>query len=442
MHEHTRLEQRLFSVLLSFPEELDTLELPVSAFSTPAHQAFYTALHKAWTKHRAVDYTIFESVATEQGLDKKEIFDIFSQSIVHDALGAPQPIADKIHENYSRREMSKVAAALHQAAQAPAEDPQKAIHGALTAFYHVLGGNGHDGIENASDGLLRLLEKLSAIRAGELDIDLIYTGFIDLDRILGGIERGRLIYLAARPGMGKSALGGAIAASIASRGGHVIYISREMSNEQQYMRWGATKAKVSTGKVRDPRLMSDAEWKRVQDGMTALKDAFEDRMHIGFVGLTPLKLEAMIRKYQRQHGRIEAVIVDRIELMQSDTGMKDDYARITDISVALKQVALDTGVPLIVMTQLNRKVEDRADKRPAQSDLRNTGSLEQDADIVMFIYRDAYYNGDTSPAHHPSGAEIAEIIVAKNRDGGTGTAQLLFTPEFVRFANLAREAMQ
>lgn len=258
----------------------------------------------------------------------------------------------------------------------------------------------------------------------------IASGFTDLDRLLCGFQPGDLIIIAGRPAMGKTSLGLTIAQQVALQSQiPVAVFSLEMSRAQLVQRMLCAEAMVDQQKVRSGYLTPE-DWARLTRAAARLARAplYIDDTAI----LSPRQLRAKARRLQVEKG-LGLILVDYLQLMQGNRRAENRQQEIAEISRSLKGVAKDLNVPLVALAQLSRSVEQRQDKRPIMSDLRESGSLEQDADVVMFIYRDEYYRPDTDKRG------IAEIIVAKQRNGPTGLVELAFLKEFTRFMNLARE---
>ena len=254
----------------------------------------------------------------------------------------------------------------------------------------------------------------------------IPTSFIDLDKLLGGLQRSDLIILAARPGVGKTSLLLNIALSAARRfHQRVAVFSLEMSNEQIVQRLVSAETGIDSRRLRSGELQ-DEDWPLFVQATGALSDAMI------FLDDTPsisaLQLRTKARRLYAEHG-LDLIIVDYLQLMTGDTRSENRVQEISYLSRSLKGLARELKIPVLVASQLSRAVEQRSDKRPVLSDLRESGSIEQDADIVMFIYRDDVYNEDSERKN------IAEIIVAKHRNGPTGTIELFFQRNLTQFKN-------
>lgn len=256
------------------------------------------------------------------------------------------------------------------------------------------------------------------------------TGFIDFDRMTSGLQPSDLIIIAARPSVGKTSFVLSVAQN-AALAGHVIGISSlEMSKEQLVMRLLCSEARINMHRFRSGFLNRD-EWKRLAEGLRRLAEC---RIFIDDTpGITSLELRAKARRLQHERG-LDLLIVDYLQLMSARGRAESRQQEVSQISRDLKTLAKDLRVPLIAVSQLSRAPEARTDHRPQLSDLRESGSLEQDADVVAFLFREDIYNKT------PETEGKAELILAKQRNGPTGTIELAFLREFTRFENLMEEA--
>ncbi|MCL5057520.1 MAG: replicative DNA helicase [Actinobacteria bacterium] len=259
----------------------------------------------------------------------------------------------------------------------------------------------------------------------------ILTGFNDLDRLLCGLQPGDLIIVAGRPAMGKTSFGMTVAHQAAVLGGvPTAVFSLEMSKAQLVQRVLCAEAMVDMQRVRSGYL-SDLDWNKLAESAARLTRTplFIDDSP----GLSVRQVRAKARRLKAEKG-LGLIVIDYLQLMQGSSRTENRQQEIADISRSLKALAKDLEVPVVALAQLSRSVEQRDKKRPIMSDLRESGSLEQDADVVMFIYREEYYKPDTEKK------AIAEIIVAKQRNGPTGSVDLAFLKEYTRFMNLERSA--
>jgi replicative DNA helicase len=271
------------------------------------------------------------------------------------------------------------------------------------------------------------IQELST-RSGE--VTGISTGLIDLDRILAGLHRTDLIILAARPAMGKTALALNIARNVALQGHGVGIFSLEMSCGQLVTRMLVSHAKVHAGNVRTGRLSHDREWPALQ---TAAEELYRAPVYIDDTpGQSITQVRSKARRLKSRYKNLALIVVDYIGLMSGDPRVSRQE-QVSASSRGLKALAKELNVTVIGLSQLNRAVENRNPRIPQMSDLRESGAIEQDADIIMFIYRDEYYNQETTTRPGE-----ADVIVAKQRNGSTGTVPLSFQGEFTLFGNLAR----
>ena len=257
------------------------------------------------------------------------------------------------------------------------------------------------------------------------------SGLRDLDKITSGFQKSNLIILAARPAMGKTsmALGIARHLGVAAQVPVVVF-SLEMSREEVAQRFISTEAKVDSTRMRSGDVREE-DWTRIVDACNRLSGApiYVDDT----AGINLMEIRSKTRRLKMREPDLGLVIVDYLQLMSSGSNEENRVQEISQISRQLKVLARDLDVPVIALSQLSRAVESRTDKRPLLSDLRESGSIEQDADVVMFIYRDDYYNKETSEKPGQ-----AELIVAKHRNGAVGSVDLAFIPHHTTFADLAR----
>jgi replicative DNA helicase len=278
--------------------------------------------------------------------------------------------------------------------------------------------------------LLEAYRVLEQRYASPSEITGLPTGFMDLDRMTSGLQPSDLVILAARPSMGKTAFCMNIAEHAALHSGQPVAVfSMEMSTSQIALRLISSLGRVSQERLRTGKLL-DHEWPRVTSTMTLLQSA---RLYVDDTpALSPTELRSRARRLKREHG-LGLIVIDYLQLMQVPGIKENRTAEISEISRSLKAMAKELNVPVIALSQLNRGVEQRTEKRPMMSDLRESGSIEQDADIVMFIYRDEYYNRDSPDKG------LAEVIIGKQRNGPTGAVKLKFFGEFTRFDDFAGE---
>lgn len=288
------------------------------------------------------------------------------------------------------------------------------------------------GFEPVNELIGASLDRLQELSDRRNEIIGVATGFIDLDKMTAGLQKGDLVIIAGRPSMGKTALALNIAASAAA-GNRIStgILSMEMSKEQIMFRLIGALGRVNQQLLRTGRL-SDADWQRVKKALDELKDAplFIDDAP----ALKPTEVRARARRLKREHD-LGLFVVDYLQLMQAEGTNENRTTEISRISQSLKSLARELNIPVVALSQLNRGVEQRTDKRPMMSDLRESGAIEQDADVIIFIYREDFYDKETPKKG------LAEIIIRKQRNGDTGTVNLIFKGEYTRFENYVREEL-
>ena len=275
--------------------------------------------------------------------------------------------------------------------------------------------------------VMNAMDKIEMAAKNKGNVTGIPTGFIDLDYRTAGMQPSDLVLIAARPSMGKTAFALNIAQYVAFRKDMTVAIfSLEMSKEQLVNRMFSLESNVDAQKLRTGQL-NDQEWERLIEGAGNIgksKLIIDDTP-----GISISELRSKCRKYKLEHG-LSMIMIDYLQLMSGSGRSDSRQQEISDISRSLKSVARELNVPVLALSQLSRAVEQRPDHRPMLSDLRESGAIEQDADVVMFIYRDDYYNKETDKKG------ISEIIIAKQRNGPIGTVELAWLPEYTKFANL------
>jgi len=289
------------------------------------------------------------------------------------------------------------------------------------------------GFQSLDTLVVNLLDRVQEMADNPNDITGVPTGFIDLDRMTSGLQAGDLVVLAARPSMGKTALAINIAEHVALHEGlPVAVFSMEMGAAQLAVRIVGSIGRIHQGRLRTGKLTAE-EWPRLTEAIEKLRQV---SLHIDeTAGLTTSELRANARRLARQCGKLGLIVVDYLQLMSgSSSGDENRATELGEISRGLKMLAKELQCPVIALSQLNRSVETRTDKRPLMSDLRESGAIEQDADIIMFIYRDEYYTKDA--CKEPG---VAEIIIGKQRNGPTGTVKLTFLNVLTRFESMAQE---
>ena len=262
------------------------------------------------------------------------------------------------------------------------------------------------------------------------DITGLSTGFTDLDKMTSGLQPSDLVIVAGRPSMGKTSFAmNLVENAVLAQDKPILVFSMEMPAEQLVIRILSSVGKIDQTRIRNGKLEQE-DWPKLSAAVGKLKDVpllIDDT-----AALTPTELRSRARRVQREHGQLGMIMVDYMQLMQIAGSSEGRTAEISEISRNLKAIAKEFNCPMVALSQLNRSLEQRPNKRPVNSDLRESGAIEQDADVIMFIYRDEVYNEDSPDKG------TAEIIIGKQRNGPIGTARLAFVGQYTRFDNLAR----
>ena len=276
-----------------------------------------------------------------------------------------------------------------------------------------------------------VVEKVQELydREDQSEITGTPTGFTDLDHMTSGLQPGDMVVIAGRPSMGKTAFALNIAEHIGVEVGLPVAIfSLEMSGPQLAMRFLSSVARIDQTRMRSAKL-TDEDWDKMTVALGKLHDAPIFIDETGAINSTDLRARA--RRLHRQCGKLGLIVIDYLQLMSSNREGENRATEISEVSRSIKSLAKELQVPILALSQLSRKVEERNDKRPLMSDLRESGAIEQDADIIMMMYRDEYYNKDTQEKG------TAEVIIGKHRNGPTGTVKLTFLGEYTKFVNAA-----
>lgn len=295
------------------------------------------------------------------------------------------------------------------------------------------GAKGRQGYQNIRQLLTKAVDRIDQLFQMDSHITGVATGFDDFDEMTAGLQPSDLVIVAGRPSMGKTTFAMNIAENAAIKQSRPVAVfSMEMPGEQLAMRMMSSLGRIDQHKLRTGKL-ADEDWPRVTSAVGILSEAplFIDDTP----ALSPTELRARARRLKREHGDLALIVIDYLQLMQVSGGSKENRAtEISEISRGLKALAKELNVPVIALSQLNRSLEQRPNKRPVMSDLRESGAIEQDADVIVFIYRDEVYNEDTSDKG------MAEIIIGKQRNGPIGTTRLTFMGQFTRFENYISDA--
>ena len=337
--------------------------------------------------------------------------------------------ANIVKENSMKRKLIRVTENIENECYAGKESLEVVMDKTEHDIFALLSSRTNGEFVPIRQVVMNALEKIEKASKQKGTVTGVPTGFLDLDRQTAGMQPSDLILVAARPSMGKTAFVLNIAQHVAFHEHMCVAIfSLEMSKEQLVNRMFSLESKVDAQALRTGNL-SDADWEKLVEGAGIIGES--DLIIDDTPGISISELRSKCRKYKLEHD-LKLIIIDYLQLMSGSGGKSSESRQqeISDISRSLKALARELSVPVVALSQLSRAVEQRPDHRPMLSDLRESGAIEQDADVVMFIYRDDYYNKDTDLKG------ISEIIVAKQRNGPVGTIQLAWLAEYTKFANL------
>jgi replicative DNA helicase len=335
-----------------------------------------------------------------------------------------------VEEHALLRRLIGVAGDIAEMGYEVPDDVAAVLDRAETLMFEVAERRVTDTLRPLPDLLAESLDRLEALYARGEAITGVPTGYVDLDERLSGLQPSALLIVGARPAMGKTAFALGIAANAAMRSNTpVLVFSLEMSHSEITQRLLVSEARVDANRIRNGKL-TESDWPKIHQAVARLAEA---PIHIDDdPNLTVMELRAKARRHKSRHGGLGLIIVDYLQLMSGRNSAENRQVEVSEISRGLKILARELQVPVIALSQLSRNLEQRADRRPQLADLRESGSLEQDADVVMFLYRDEVYDKE-SPDRG-----TAEVIVAKHRNGPTGSMKLAFLDHYTRFENMAR----
>ncbi len=428
-------ERAVLGALLTGSDVYDSISTIVNRddFYRDGHRVIYEALQNIIHANRRADFVLLTEELTR--MNKLEAVGgiAYITSLANDSSASynVEEHARIISEKAQLRRLIDAGNKIVGMSYAGEEEAQSIINEAEQMVLSVSGQIKADSTFTP----IGLVAEMTINRLGELQnygdaLTGLSTGFRDLDEVTNGLQRSDLILVAARPSMGKTAFTLNIAQNVAIRQDKsVAFFSLEMSKEQLVGRILSSVSEVSSEKLRTGQLQTD-DWTRLAKAMEVMGKA---PLYIDDTpGLTPQEMRSKLRRLKVEHG-LDLIIVDYVQLMQGRSSGNSDNRQqeISEISRNLKLIAREMNVPLIALSQLSRGVESRTDKRPILSDLRESGSLEQDADIVAFLYRDKYYNENSEKG------DITEVIIRKHRNGALKTVELMFQGELTRFRDVS-----
>ena len=398
-------------------------------FYVPAHQIIFRAVAELYQGQQPIDAVTISDVLQRSG-DLERIGGALFLSDLLDSVPSAANVeyyAEVVIEHASRRAMMRAGTEINQLAASLEIEVNTMLDKAEREVLAVAEQRLGDGLELVGGQFNPVLEKLEELQANGSAITGVATGLIDLDKKLAGLQKGNLVVIAGRTSMGKSALATSIATHVGLQHGPVALFSLEMSRREVAQRILCSYGKINSLKLKTGQV----EEKSWGDLTQAAGDLYKLPLFVDeAAGVSVMEMRAKCRRLQRTHG-LELVIVDYLQLMQGKDKPENRQTEIAAISRSLKGLAQEMDLPVIAVSQLNRQLETRTDKRPQLSDLRESGAIEQDADVVILIHRDERYNDESEERG------IAQLIIAKHRSGPTGVVKVAFQEDYTKFTNLA-----
>lgn len=402
-------------------------------FYIQTHKVMYGKMIQMFTESKPLDLvTLLEALKGEKDFDEatgKTYLVSLANSCP--SISNVEEYARLVRDKYNLRQLIVASRDIIETANSGEVEPERLIDSAEQKIFDIRQGKSIDGLERIDRVIYQTFDRLEKLNKEDEAFKPVSTGISDLDRVITGLNRSDLILLAARPGMGKTSFALNIARSVAVQSKKkVAFFSLEMTKEQLASRLLSVEALVGGVKLRTGKL-NDEEWQRIISASDVLgkTEIYLDESS----GITVPEMKAKLRRLRG----VDLVIIDYLQLMSSAKVTNNRVQEISEITRNLKIMAKDINVPVICLSQLSRASEQRPDHRPMLSDLRDSGSIEQDADIVMFLYRDGYYAGKEGEDNsNQVDLNSAECLVAKNRHGETSTVKLHWQGEFMRFSSL------
>ncbi|TMK38654.1 MAG: replicative DNA helicase [Actinobacteria bacterium] len=398
-------------------------------FYRERHRVVYRAMLELYDASEPIDVLTLTDRLRQggelEGVGGKAAIDALAGP-VPDAANAPK-YARIVHEYALLRRLLTASYEIQSGVFEHRDSPRGLVERAERAILEVAQDDHHGDFRKVHDVLADELKKLERLSLEGTALTGTPSGFKDLDDITGGFQPGNLVVIAARPSMGKSALVANIAENASlDHGRSVALFSLEMSEAELAQRFISSQARIKGDELRKGKV-AEQRWPKIVEASSRLAQAplwIDDSSDLGL-----LEIRAKARRLHSQHpGGLKLIIVDYLQLMRAERGVENRVEQIGQMSRGLKLLARELDTPVIALSQLNRSVEARTDKRPILSDLRESGSIEQDSDVVVFIYRDDYYNPDDS--ERPG---EADLIISKHRNGALGTVRLTFQSDYPRF---------
>src|ERR671910_789979 len=414
------------------PVMLD-VRLRAEDFYRERHRVVFGAIKTLYERSEPIDaLTVSEHLSQRGALEEaggKDLVSTLASTVP--APGNARHYAQIVKQNALLRRLLGAAQTIQVSVHEREGEPEELVEEAERILFRVAHEDRASDFRKVAVILEEEIDRLEQLAKGDSDLTGVPSGFRDLDRITGGFQPGNLIVIAARPAMGKSSIVTNVAEHVSSKHGKpVAFFSLEMSEAELAHRFIANRARISSDRLRRGQVATK-DWPGVVRACNELEQAslwIDDSSDLGL-----LDLRAKARRLHASEGGLGLVIVDYLQLMRPEDPRQNRVEQVGQISRGLKILARELDIPVLGISQLSRAPEQRPDKRPILSDLRESGNIEQDSDLVGFIYRDEYYDSESEDQG------VAELILRKNRNGPTGTVRLAFLEHYPSFANLSRQ---
>ena len=427
-------EQSILGSILLDKEAIITVSETINPddFYKEAHKIIYESMIKLSNKSEPIDLITLTEELKKQGHldDVGGISYITSLSTIVPTTSNVKYYADIVKEKSVLRKLIKVSNDIINLGYDGSTKIEDVLEVAEKKIFDISQEKTSDDFKSINSVLMDTYDMIEQLYTNKSEITGITTGFRDLNKKINGMQRTDLLLIAARPAMGKTAFSLNLVQNAALKGdASVAVFSLEMSKEQLVQRMLSAQSNVELSKLKTGKL-NENDWPRIIDAMSVLSNA---KIHIDDTpGIKISELRSKCRKLKMEQG-LDLILIDYLQLMEGEGNNESRQQEIAKISRSLKIIAKELNCPVVALSQLSRAPEQRADHRPMLSDLRESGSIEQDADIVMFLYRDEYYHPDSDRKN------IGEVIIAKNRHGETGSVELVWLGEIQKFADKSRE---
>ena len=422
----------LGALLLHTDAVVDVTFLKPDDFYLPKHQQVFQAILTAYNTRTATDPIVVGEELSRQGkLDEvgghEQLMDLMEGVIT--AAGVVYH-AEIVREKAIARRLLETCLDVARRAYENESEAKELLDEAERKIFEISGMDKSGDAVSIADVLQLTFEKIDRLREREGRLTGHATDYYDFDDMTGGLQPGELVIIAARPSMGKTTFALNLTERVSNHGKGIAFFSLEMSNQQVIQNMLCCRAQIDGSSMRKGRI-TDQQYKRLQEEAAKL---YETPIFIDDTpGISITQLRAKARRLKQKHG-IDMIVVDYLQLMTGGGRFESRQQEISAISRGLKSVARELSVPVLALSQLNRDVENRDDHRPRMSDLRESGAIEQDADVILLLHRDDYFN----PTEENRG--LAQVIIAKQRNGPTGEVALRFFREYMRFENYTRRA--